>query len=62
MACIRTKRDVAPDGTDFIGVGFAPDIEVVPTVAAARAGRDEMLERAVAWLCPPRFPFTADCS
>ena len=31
-------------------VGLKPDIEVNPTIAGVRDGRDEVLERAVAYL------------
>jgi C-terminal processing protease CtpA/Prc len=47
-ARICSKRDSFSDGTDFVGVGIRPDIEVAPTVADIRAGRDPVLERAVA--------------
>lgn len=44
---ITSKRDTMPDGTEFVGYGVAPDVEVVQTVEAFRAGRDLVLERAV---------------
>jgi C-terminal processing protease CtpA/Prc len=44
---ITSKRDVMPDGTEFVGFGVAPDVEVQQTVAAFREGRDLVLERAV---------------
>ncbi|MCB1600513.1 MAG: hypothetical protein KDI66_10915 [Xanthomonadales bacterium] len=47
FARICVKRDSYPDGTDFVGVGVLPDIEVAPTVASVRAGRDPELEMAV---------------
>ena len=49
-ARICVKRDVYPDGTSFVGKGIAPDIEVRETVAGLRAGRDPVLERALAEL------------
>ena len=49
-ARICIKRDVYPDGTAFVGKGIAPDIEVRQSVAALRAGRDLVVERAVAEL------------
>jgi C-terminal processing protease CtpA/Prc len=49
-ARICAKRDVYPDGREFVGKGIAPDIAVTPTVADIRAGRDPVLERAVAAL------------
>ncbi len=36
-----------PDGTETQRVGIVPDIEVYPTINGVRAGRDELLERAV---------------
>lgn len=41
-----TKRD----GSQLQRIGVLPDIEVHPTIAGVRAGRDEVLERAVAYL------------
>ncbi len=49
-ARICTKRDTYPDGREFVGVGVRPDVVVEPTVEDVRAGRDVMLERAVALL------------
>jgi len=34
------------DGTRLQRVGIVPDVEVRPTLAGVRAGRDELLERA----------------
>ena len=46
-----TGHDVRwPDGTQLQRVGLKPDIEVKPTIAGIRNGRDEVLERAVAYL------------
>ncbi len=36
-----------PDGTETARVGIIPDIYVKPTVAGVRAGRDEVLEKAI---------------
>ena len=36
-----------PDGTETQRVGIVPDVEVHPTIAGVRVGRDELLERAV---------------
>ena len=44
---ITAKRDVMPDGTEFVGYGIPPDVEVSQTVEAYRAGRDVVLERAI---------------
>jgi C-terminal processing protease CtpA/Prc len=49
-ARICTKRDTYPDGREFVGIGCIPDVEVVPTRADIAAGRDIVLERAVAVL------------
>jgi C-terminal processing protease CtpA/Prc len=38
------------DGTQLQRVGLPPDIEVIPTIAGIRAGRDEVLEKAVEYL------------
>jgi C-terminal processing protease CtpA/Prc len=39
-----------PDGKQLQRVGLVPDIEVHPTIEGIRAGRDEILERAVTYL------------
>lgn len=49
-ARICIKRDVFPDGTEFVGKGVTPDVEVHPTVASLRSGADPVLDRAVAEL------------
>lgn len=49
-ARICTKADSAPDGTEFVGVGIVPDRVVRPTVEDVRAGRDAVLDAAVAAL------------
>ena len=49
-ARVCTKRDTFPDGTEWVGKGIEPDILVRPTVADIRAGRDTVLERALAFL------------
>ncbi len=36
-----------PDGREFVGRGIEPDVRVGPTLAGIRAGRDEVLEKAV---------------
>jgi C-terminal processing protease CtpA/Prc len=36
-----------PDGRPTQGIGIVPDLEVRPTIAGIRAGRDEVLEAAV---------------
>ena len=39
-----------PDGKQLQRVGLKPDVEVLPTIAGIRAGRDEVLEKAVEYL------------
>lgn len=43
---VSTKRAYFPDGSQFEGVGIAPNIELAPTPEDLRAGRDPVLERA----------------
>ena len=42
-----------PDGTQLQRVGLAPEVEARPTLAGIRAGRDEVLERAMEYLKTP---------
>jgi C-terminal processing protease CtpA/Prc len=46
-ARICVKRDTYPDGRAFVGIGIPPQIEVEPTVADIRAGRDPGIAAAV---------------
>jgi hypothetical protein len=39
-----------PDGRPTQGIGIVPDIECRPTIAGIRAGRDEVLERALRFI------------
>jgi C-terminal processing protease CtpA/Prc len=39
-----------PDGTETQQIGIIPDIEVMPTIKGIREGRDELLEKAIAYL------------
>jgi C-terminal processing protease CtpA/Prc len=39
-----------PDGKQLQRVGLIPDIEMRPTIGGIRAGRDEVLERALAYI------------
>ena len=39
-----------PDGKQLQRAGLTPDIEVRPTIAGIQAGRDEVLDRAIAYL------------
>lgn len=36
-----------PDGTETQRVGIVTDIEVKPTIDGIKAGRDELLEKAI---------------
>lgn len=49
-ARVCTKRDTYPDGRAFVGVGIQPNLVVRPTIADVRAGRDTVLEAALAQL------------
>lgn len=49
-ARICTKWDTYPDGREFVGIGCIPDVEIIPTRADIAAGRDAVLEKAVALL------------
>lgn len=51
-ARVCSKHDVAPDGTEFVGVGFKPDVLVPATLAELRGGRDAALAAAAALLAP----------
>jgi len=44
---VCAKRDVAADGTEFVGVGVKPDVVVAPSREDIAAGRDVVLEKAV---------------
>jgi len=46
-ARICAKRDSYPDGTEFVGVGVIPDIEVRLTREDIALGRDAVLEAAI---------------
>lgn len=47
---ICTKHDTHPDGREFIGVGVQPQIAVHPTLRDLRAGKDTVLDAALAFL------------
>ena len=50
MARVCTKRDMYPDGTEWNGKGIQPNVLVKPTAADWQAGRDTVLEAALAHL------------
>ncbi len=47
---VCTKQDMYPDGRLWVGIGIQPDVPVKPTVEDVRAGRDTVLETALALL------------
>lgn len=49
-ARVCTKRDMYPDGTEWNAKGIKPQVLVKPTVADWKAGRDTVLEAALAHL------------
>jgi C-terminal processing protease CtpA/Prc len=46
-ARVCSKRDTFPDGTEFVGIGVLPDVEVTVTRQDFVAGRDVVLERGL---------------
>ena len=36
-----------PDGTETQRIGIIPDIEIKPTIKGIRAGKDELVEKAI---------------
>jgi carboxyl-terminal processing protease len=49
-ARVCTKHDTYPDGKEFVGVGVQPQLLVRPSLADLRAGKDTVLEAAMAYL------------
>jgi C-terminal processing protease CtpA/Prc len=47
---VCTRYMLLPDGSEFIGLGIPPDVEVGLSAADIAASRDPVLERAVAEL------------
>ncbi len=47
LGFVCSKRDIMSDGTEFVGIGIKPDLEVYPTIKGIQQGRDEVLEKAV---------------
>ncbi|AYZ13929.1 peptidase S41 [Chryseobacterium arthrosphaerae] len=39
-----------PDGTETQRIGIVPDIEIKPTVEGIKNGKDEVLDKALAWI------------
>lgn len=50
LGFVCTKRDVLPDGTEFVGFGIKPDITVNYTRKGLLEGKDEVLEYAIRYL------------
>lgn len=49
-ARVCTKKDTFPDGTEWVGIGIEPDIRVHPSAGDVQAGKDTVLNRALAYL------------
>lgn len=47
---VCAKRDLMYDGSEFIGIGIKPDVEVNYTIKAVVDGRDEVVDAAVKYL------------
>ncbi|QIP12937.1 hypothetical protein G8759_10035 [Spirosoma aureum] len=56
MARVCTKRDMYPDGTEWNAKGIQPTVLVRPRVADWQAGRDTVLEAALAHLGVQKDP------
>jgi len=50
LLLICSKKDVYPDGREFVGSGIKPDIESHLTIEDFRKGRDTILEKALSFL------------
>ncbi len=44
---VVSKRDVFPDGREFVGIGISPDVEVHPTRADLLRGADPVLQKGL---------------
>lgn len=42
-----SKRDVQPNGEEFVGIGISPDKKIIPTLSGIRNGKDEVLQAAL---------------
>ena len=47
---VCSKRDLIGNGEEFVGVGIQPDVHVAPTLKGIKAGKDEVLDRAMQYL------------
>ncbi len=50
MGFVCSKRDLMPDGTEFVGRGISPDVEIHETIGDVIQGKDAALSKAVEWL------------
>jgi len=50
FAGITSKRDMTPEGEDFVGFGLSPEVEIVDRPDAIAEGRDLPLERALEYV------------
>jgi C-terminal processing protease CtpA/Prc len=50
LLSICSKKDIYPDGREFVGSGIKPDIESHLTIEDFRKGRDTVLETAFSFL------------
>jgi len=49
-ARVCSKRDTYPDGTDWVGKGIKPDIEIYNTIANIRTNTDSVVNKAIEFL------------
>lgn len=47
FARVCTKKDTYPDGTEFVGFGIKPDIEIKTTLTDYMENKDPVLEKAI---------------
>ncbi|SDG40355.1 S41 family peptidase [Psychroflexus sediminis] len=47
---VCTKRDAMYDGTEFVGLGIQPDVEVKLTLEGLQNGKDEVLDAALKYV------------
>ncbi|MFY7829182.1 MAG: S41 family peptidase [Flectobacillus sp.] len=44
---VCSKRDLMPDGTEFVGKGISPNIEIAEKIEEIKGGKDVVLARAI---------------
>jgi C-terminal processing protease CtpA/Prc len=47
MFMVVSKRDMFPDGREFVGIGISPDLEVHPTQKDLLKGTDPVLQKGI---------------